>query len=192
MIIKEIGIEQLKESGYNPRKKLKKEDIQYQKIKKSIQEFGYVSPIIVNKNLTIIGGHQRINVLKDLGYEKINVVILDLEKEKEKALNIALNKITGEWDIPLLKDLLQEVDTGDFNIEVTGFELSEIENLMTQYHIDSDVYAPTLQPQFMESKINDEIIEKKAQELASKIIKEQKLLTIRCPYCEEEFDVENK
>lgn len=63
---------------------------------------------------------------------------MDLDAEKEKALNIALNKTGGDWDLPLLKDLLEELDTGTFDIEITGFDAKEIEALMTQYYIDHD------------------------------------------------------
>ena len=94
-----IEIEKLKPANYNPRKDLKPEDEEYQKIKKSILEFGYVDPIIANADMTVIGGHQRLKVLKDLGYKEIECIVVDLDKNKEKALNIALNKITGEWGV---------------------------------------------------------------------------------------------
>jgi len=66
--------------------------------------------------------------------KEVEVSIVDLSDTKEKALNIALNKISGEWDLPLLKDLLQELDTGDFDIEITGFDDKEIEDLVNQLH----------------------------------------------------------
>ena len=98
MNIQILKIENLKPAEYNPRKDLTPEDEEYQKIKKSLTEFGYVAPIIVNADMTVIGGHQRLKVLKELGYTEIECNIVDLDKNKEKALNIALNKITGEWD----------------------------------------------------------------------------------------------
>ena len=115
---------------YNPRKKLTPEDKEYQKIKNSIQEYGYADLVIINKDNTIIGGNQRSQVLKDLGYEEIECVQLDLDKTKEKALNIALNKITGEWDYGKLGDLLLELDSENFDLELTGFEDFEIEGIM--------------------------------------------------------------
>src|SRR3954466_7089208 len=119
---------------YNPRKKLKGGDPEYEKIKRSIDAFGYVDPVIVNVDNTIIGGHQRANVLTDLGYEEIEVVVVDVDKDQEKALNIALNKITGQWDMPALKDLLLDLDANNFNLDLTGFDPLEVEDLMTQYH----------------------------------------------------------
>lgn len=123
-------INELKYANYNPRKKLQPEDKEYQKIKKSIEEFGYVEPIIINKDNTIIGGHQRLTVLKDLGYEKVDVIQIDIDKTKEKALNIALNKITGEWDYAMLGDLLLDLDSLNYDLEITGFDLDEIEEIM--------------------------------------------------------------
>jgi len=122
MIIKRIEIDLLNLSKYNPRKDLKPEDIEYQKIKRSIEEFGYIDPIIVNKDMTVIGGNQRLKVLKELDYKKVSCVVLDLNKIKEKALNISLNKIEGEWDLTKLKDLLLEIDTGEIDMDITGFE----------------------------------------------------------------------
>lgn len=71
MVFQNIKISNLKEAEYNPRKDLKPEDIEWKKIQRSIEEFGYVDPVIINKDGTIIGGHQRYKVLKYMGYEEI-------------------------------------------------------------------------------------------------------------------------
>ncbi len=138
MKIERIAINSLNLAKYNPRKDLKPEDIEYQKIKRSIEEFGYVDPIIVNKDMTVIGGNQRLKVLKDLDYKKVSCVVLDLDKIREKALNIALNKIEGEWDLIKLKDLLQELDTGEIDMDITGFEYSELEEIMTRVYVPEE------------------------------------------------------
>ena len=125
---KDLPIDQLKPATYNPRKKLKPGDKEYEKIKNSIKEFGYVEPIIVNYDMTVIGGHQRLTVLKDLGYETVQCVQVHIEDEhKVKALNVALNKITGAWDEQLLADLLVDLKSVDFNVDLTGFEAPEVE-----------------------------------------------------------------
>ena len=134
MEIKELPLKELKPAAYNPRKKLKKGDKEYEKIKQSLLKFGYVDPIIVNEDLTVIGGHQRLTVLKDLDYETAKCVIVKLSKEDEKALNIALNKITGQWDDALLADLLLDLQESDFNLELTGFEPPEIDNILSNVH----------------------------------------------------------
>ena len=129
MNIQKIRIENLKPADYNPRKNLKPEDEEYQKIKRSITEFGCVEPIIINSDMTVIGGHQRLKVLKELGYEEVECVVLDLDKNKEKALNIALNKITGEWDNQKLEELLAELKNLDFDLDITGFDTDELNEI---------------------------------------------------------------
>lgn len=136
MEFKKIKIEKLIHADYNPRKDLKAGDSEYEKIKRSIQEFGYVEPVIVNKHgcedgkYLIVGGHQRTKVMKDLGYEEIDCVVVDMDKNKEKTLNIALNKITGEWDFDQLAVLMEELKLEDYDLELTGFDFSEAERLL--------------------------------------------------------------
>ena len=132
---KTLSVDALRPAAYNPRKKLKAGDKEYDKIKNSILEFGYVEPIIVNYDMTVIGGHQRLTVLKDLGYTEVQFVVVHIEDEhKVKALNIALNKITGAWNEQLLADLLVDLQSVDFNTDLTGFEAPEIEQLFSKVH----------------------------------------------------------
>lgn len=130
MNIQKINILKLKPSEYNPRKDLQPEDEEYIKIKNSILEFGYVAPVIINADMTVIGGHQRLNVLKELGYEEIQCIVVDLDKNKEKALNLALNKISGEWDNDKLEAILAELKETDIDINVTGFSNDEIDDIL--------------------------------------------------------------
>ena len=130
MDFRKIEISKLIPASYNPRKDLKPGDAEFEKIKRSIEEFGYVEPVIVNEDMTIIGGHQRAKVLSALGYEEIDCVVITVDKTKEKALNIALNKITGDWDTEALAVLLSELDKESYNIELTGFEWDEAEKLL--------------------------------------------------------------
>ena len=140
MQIEKKDINSLKPADYNPRKKLKPGDKEFEKLKQSIQEFGYVEPIILNKRTnTVVGGHQRLEVMKHLGYDQVDCVIVDLDKQKEKALNIALNKISGEWDTELLTDLLKELDQNGI-VSLTGFESEELDDLFagTEYNVSED------------------------------------------------------
>lgn len=130
MDIQKIKIKNLKRAEYNPRKELTPQDEEYQKLKKSIVEFGYVVPVIVNSDFTVIGGHQGITVLEDLGYEEIECNILKLTKIQEKALNLALNKIDGVWDYDKLENVLAELKESDFDLDVTGFDYDEVEELL--------------------------------------------------------------
>lgn len=153
-----LPIGTLKPAAYNPRKKLKKGDKEYEKIKKSIVEFGYVEPIIVNYDGTVIGGHQRLTVLSDLGYKEVQCVQVRIEDEnKVKALNVALNKITGAWNEELLADLMVDLQDADFNLDLTGFEAPEIDQLFSKVHnkevkeddfdVDAELTKPTLSKQ---------------------------------------------
>ena len=140
MRIEKIPIEKLNPAKYNPRKDLQPGDPEYEKLKRSIEEFGYVEPIVWNKRTgNIVGGHQRYKVLLDMGMREVDCVVVDLDDAKEKALNLALNKIQGDWDYPKLKDLLLELDTGEFDLEITGFDMDEIEDLMTQFHVPGEI-----------------------------------------------------
>lgn len=130
MKIEKKKVDDLKAAAYNPRKDLQPGDAEYEKLKRSILEFGYVEPVIWNKRTGIVvGGHQRLKVMKDLGYTEVDCVIVDLDESKEKALNIALNKISGEWNNDLLADLLRDLDGSGYDITLTGFDLAEAQEL---------------------------------------------------------------
>lgn len=131
MIIKKIAINELTPAEYNPRKELKPGDAAYEKLKRSIETFGYVEPIIYNERSgTVVGGHQRLSVLRDLGETEVECVIVNIDEEDEKALNIALNKVNGEWDMEKLTELLAEIDSTEYDATLTGFDLDEIEELI--------------------------------------------------------------
>lgn len=126
-------------ADYNPRKALTPEDEEYQKIKNSIEKFGYVDPIIINEDGTIIGGHQRRTVLLDLGFDEVDVIVVSLEKNDEKALNVALNKISGEWDQEALKELLIELDLSEYDFTLTGFSQKELDELIELTDFEAEV-----------------------------------------------------
>lgn len=129
MEIREIEINKLKRAEYNPRKELTPEDPEYQQLKKSIVEFGYVVPVVVNYDMTVIGGHQGLTVLEDLGYKKIECSVQDLNKTQEKALNLALNKINGIWDNEKLEKILDELKELEFDMDITGFSQEELNEI---------------------------------------------------------------
>ena len=136
--LKMLPLSVLKPAAYNPRKKLKPGDKEYQKIKNSIEEFGFADPLVVNADMTIIGGHQRFNVAVELGITEVPCAVVDVDKVREKALNIALNKATGAWDEKLLAELLEDLKNQDFNVDLTGFDPPEIETLLSPV-FDKDV-----------------------------------------------------
>ncbi|MDK2860794.1 MAG: hypothetical protein PWP25_1980 [Sphaerochaeta sp.] len=133
MIIEKKHIDELLPADYNPRKDLGPNDAEYQKLTRSIKQFGYVEPVIWNKTSgSIIGGHQRVKILKDLGLTELDCVIVEMPLDKEKALNIALNKINGEWDKEKLALLIADLQAEDFDVSLTGFEPAEIDDLFKE------------------------------------------------------------
>ena len=152
--LKVLPVGVLKPAAYNPRKKLKPGDKEYEKIKNSIVEFGFADPLVVNADMTIIGGHQRLTVAMELGYTEVPCAVVNIDKTREKALNIALNKITGAWDDSLLADLLEDIQNSSFDLGKTGFDPPEIETLFNKVHSkdvkedDFDVEKELKQPVF--------------------------------------------
>ena len=130
MIIEKKNAADLLPAEYNPRKDLKPGDLEYEKLKRSIEQFGYVEPVIWNKTTgRVVGGHQRLKVLMDMGITEVDCVVVDMPEDKEKALNIALNKISGEWDKDKLALLITDLQGADFDVSLTGFDPAEIDDL---------------------------------------------------------------
>ena len=135
MNIQKVSVGKLQAAAYNPRKQLKPGDAEYEKLKRSITEFGYVEPVIWNQTTgNVVGGHQRLQVMKDLGYTEVDCVIVELDDQREKALNIALNKIQGEWDKDKLAALLTELDGSEFDVTMTGFDAAEVDELLNSFY----------------------------------------------------------
>ena len=128
MDIRTLKLSDLNPAKYNPRKELKPGDTEFEKLKRSIESFGYVELIIVNEatGFAVISGHQRLSVLKALGYDSMECIVVSLDATREKALNIAMNKISGEWDTKKLENLLSDLKAEDFDVTLTGFDTSEI------------------------------------------------------------------
>jgi hypothetical protein len=116
--IKGIGL-----AKYNPRKI---SDQALDSLVQSIERFGFVDPVIVNDRTGIlVGGHQRIKAAKKLGLKDVPVVAVNLDQAEEKALNVALNKISGEWDLDLLRGVLEDVQAAGLDLSLTGFSDDE-------------------------------------------------------------------
>ncbi|MEA4830989.1 MAG: ParB N-terminal domain-containing protein [Oscillospiraceae bacterium] len=123
-------ISDMNHAAYNPRVQLQKGDDEYESLKHSIQQYGPVVPIIWNKQTNnIVGGHQRLTVLQDMGETETDVSVVDLPLLEEKELNIVLNKSGGKWDDEKLTGLI--VKLGDRAIE-TGFTEGEIDALQNK------------------------------------------------------------
>lgn len=129
MRLEKVELDKLKEAAYNPRVKLEPGMDEYEKLRKSIETFGDVEPIVWNHRTgNVVGGHQRLQVLKDLGYKKATVSVVEMDEAAEKRLNLALNKARGDWDGKKLEELLQEMAPDA--LEVSGFGADEVAILL--------------------------------------------------------------
>lgn len=158
MQIEKLKTELLIPADYNPRKDLKPGDPEYEKLKRSIEQFGYVEPVIWNKTTShVVGGHQRLKVLLDMGITEVECVVIEMDEEKEKALNIALNKISGDWDKDKLALLIADLQGADFDVSLTGFEPAELDALFKDslkngihdddFDVDAELQKPALTKQ---------------------------------------------
>jgi len=132
MKVIELAPSQLKPYENNPRQN----DDAVGVVIRSIKEFGFRQPIVVDQDYVIIVGHTRYKAALKMGLKMVPVVIIDdLDPMKVKAYRLADNRTheLSNWDFPLLKDELESLDTGEIDLEMTGWLQSEIEELMTKY-----------------------------------------------------------
>lgn len=107
------------------------------KLSRSIKEFGWTNPILVSEEGYVLAGHARLKAAEKAHLTEVPIIRLPLSGKKAEAYMVADNKLqdlTG-WDFPKLKDLLEELGTGDFDVEITGFGLKEIGDLVAQFHV---------------------------------------------------------
>jgi ParB-like chromosome segregation protein Spo0J len=140
MKVEKIQINKLKPATYNPRQISKK---QYNDLKDSIVKFGLVDPIILNKDFTVIGGHQRLKVCKQLKYKDIDCVVLDLTKEDERELNIRLNKSGGEFDLDILANEFEIEELKDWGFKEIELGLN-IDKIDIEEEPEQDNYIITI------------------------------------------------
>tara|TARA_R100001443_G_scaffold75656_2_gene83211 strand:+ start:205 stop:711 length:507 start_codon:yes stop_codon:yes gene_type:complete len=158
MKIEKIKIAELNPAEYNPRKMTNK---QYEDLKSSLEKFGLVDPIIINSDNTVVGGHQRLRIMRELGAELVPTVRVNLSKEDEKELNIRLNKNSGEFDLDILAnnfEIDELKDWGFKDIEL-GFNIDKIQNDLSdtielQYKIEVDVTSEKEQEQLYNDLTN--------------------------------------
>lgn len=136
MVIETVSIDLLKDAPYNPRVDLAQDDPDYIKVKRSLETFDLVEPVVWNKRTGhIVSGHQRVKALRELGRTEVEVSVVDLPLDEEKKLNVRINKVKGRWDYEKLADLIASLPEED--VELTGFEDWEIDSLNVGYdHID--------------------------------------------------------
>jgi len=124
------AVAELRPAEYNPRT-ITPEALDA--LNASISKFGLVEPIIWNRRTGhVVGGHQRLKVLQAQGVEATDVVVVDLAPDEERTLNLALNKISGDWDIPKLASVLEELHLANVDLNLTGFGQEEIGEIFAE------------------------------------------------------------
>jgi len=117
------------------------------KLRRSVERFGFVEPVVARRrDRVIVGGHQRWLVAKEMGLTIVPVVFVEVSEAEARALNLALNKISGEWDLPRLGELLEDLRAlPDFDHTLSGFDDREIEEILTELERDTmpDPYEDT-------------------------------------------------
>lgn len=123
---------------YNPRRI---DDRQLSALRKSLRNFGAVEPVVANRRTgLVVGGHQRIKAAQAEGIATLPVVWVDLDPTQERQLNLALNRISGEWDEPALAALLEEM--GAAAGDLTGFDTTEIDELVDRMNREARAVDP--------------------------------------------------
>ncbi len=136
MNIKRLSIAALTPAPYNPRRTLRPGDPRFEKLARSLSEFDLVQPLVWNSRTGhLVGGHQRLEVLRHRGWTEVDCVVVDLPLEREKALNVALNnaEVAGDWETDLLADLIADLKSiPDFDPTLTGFDEQQLTDLLMQ------------------------------------------------------------
>lgn len=135
--MREMNLHSIDEAYYNPRKDLQAGDPAYERLKTSILTYGYIDPMIYNERTgRLVGGHQRLKILRDLGIEKAQVSVVDLDEKSEKALNITLNKVQGEFETTALAEVLKELESEQFDLDNLGFDQKEFDDLVYELEME--------------------------------------------------------
>lgn len=163
MKIEKKKISDLKPAPYNPRQSTAKQE---SNLKKSLEKFGVVEPIIWNKQTGyIVGGHFRVRELKKLGFKEIDCVIVDLNEEDEKELNIRLNANTGAWDYDILANVWNSEQLDEWGLDIPNFS-ADIDYSEKNKELDLNDFEDqkyTIKLEFSEDDYN--LIKEKLQKL---------------------------
>ena len=186
MDVETVNINELISPDYNPRHIT---PAAMESLKQSIDEFGYIDPIIVNKhNNHIVGGNQRYECLKTLGYTEIDVIFInEPDINREKAINIRLNNSSGDWDIGKLDTIFQDLEITGFDLTLTGFATENLQPI--ENDVDDHTEIPTNETITSDLNTGLKVKTGKAKDTAEQpeTTKDNEIITNknvkRCPHC---------
>jgi DNA modification methylase len=129
VVVEEVAIDELRPDLANPRR-IGEDELDA--LERSLRQFGFVQPVLARReDRTVIGGHQRLVAARRLGYATVPVTWLDVSLDEARVLGLALNKISGTWDEPLLARLLAELQDGaQVDLTLSGFDEDEVRDLL--------------------------------------------------------------
>ena len=189
MKLKKVMIDEIVLPKYNPRH-ITPEALE--SLKKSIKEFDYIDPIIVNDvNMHVVGGNQRVVALQELGYTEIDVIFInEPDINREKALNIRLNNLSGDWDIGKLDTIFQDLELEGFDLTLKGFATENLQPFETET-VDTEIPVS----ETITSDLNTDLKEEKVQTaeqpettIETETINETNNDNVLiCPYCGREM-----
>lgn len=195
--LEEMPIEQLIPADYNPRVKLQPGDEEYEKLSASIERFGQVEPLVWNQRSgNLVGGHQRLEVLKAKGYTHVPVSVVDLSPTEERALSLALNKIAGRWDDVKLHDVLSDLHQ-TMDLLSTGFTANDLAELTASLsgpvptlQDDTDgAFEPSLEPKVTRSDVTAKDVQQAEQAQSDRFVSGREPKDVTCPNCAFVFGV---
>jgi ParB-like chromosome segregation protein Spo0J len=155
----------------------------------SIQEFGFVNPVLIDGQGTIIAGHGRVMAAERLGMVDVPVLMLDeLTEAQRRAYVIADNKIGlgAGWDEAALKAELEALLDIDFDLDALGFQSNEIDDLLA----GATDFEPSLNPTSAYNPVTEEQMAKGTAKLSNQFGAAQELMDVMCPHCAKEFHIE--
>lgn len=121
---------------YNPRKCSPTE---FAALRRAIRFFGFVEPLVWNRRSgNIVGGNTRVDAAAEEGFDELPVMVVDLDDASERQLNLALNRIGGEWDDAKLREVLAGLESAGADLVLTGFDEDELAKLLADEAAEGD------------------------------------------------------
>lgn len=180
--VSRVPLDQIKPAVYNPRVELKPGDPEWEQLARSMDEFGVVEPLVWNQRTgNLVGGHQRFAILKHRGETQFDVSVVDMSPEKEKALNLALNKIEGRWDNSKVLSALSDLMTGGVDLTVTGFAPEEMARMATE--LDEQLFKPVMPTLESRPEVRQEHVQRAAKQETERFARSAEIKDITCPHC---------
>lgn len=187
MRLEQIEVSRLRRAPYNPRRDLQPGDHEYQRIKASLDKFDVVEPLVWNeRSQNLVSGHQRLKVLEARGDTSVLVSIVDLSDEDERALNLALNKVGGDWDLPKLGELLMGLD--EITMNLGGFTSEDFNKILED--AGQPLYNPNEQPLLEPTTVTAAHVDAAAQRLDHRFEGGRELRDVTCPHCGQGFAID--